>query len=74
MQLDYTANMNADVNNAIADSVRQNRVVTVECATPELRDFVKSLSVDSVFLDDSSLDVWGIDDDGGEWRLRVTVL
>jgi len=72
--LDYTANMNADVNNAIADSVRQNRIVTVECATLELRDFVKSLSVDSVFLDDSSLDVWGIDDDGGEWRLRVTVL
>jgi hypothetical protein len=72
--LDYTANMNADINNAIADSVRQNRIVTVECATPELRDFVKLLSVDSVFLDDSSLDVWGIDDDGGEWRLRVTVL
>ena len=74
MQLDYTANTTGCVENAIIDSVRQNRVVTVECATPELYDFVKSLSVDGVILDDSSLDVWGIDDDGEEWRLRVTVL
>jgi len=74
MQLDYTANFTGCIENAIMDSVRQNRIVTVECATPELRDFVKSLSVDSVILDDSSLDVWGVDDDGGEWRLRVTLM
>lgn len=73
MQIDYSANMTGDIHNAITDSVSQNRVVTVECATLELFDFIRSLTIDSARLEDGSLDAWGVTDDGDEWRMRITV-
>ena len=73
MQIDYSANMTGDIHNAITDSVLRDRIITVECATQELFDFVRSLTVDSVRLEDGSLGAWGVTDDGNEWRMRITV-
>ena len=69
--LDYGAAMTGDIQNAITDSVRMNRALTVE-ASPEMLDYAIGLG-DGNACDHGSVDVWGLTRTGGQWRLRITV-
>lgn len=68
--LDYSATMEGDIYNAIKDSVRLRRTITVEPVT-ELIDYAVGLGDGSATENDGSTDVWGTDDNGNEWRLLI---
>jgi hypothetical protein len=56
------------VHHAISSSIHFNRAERVTLTTDE-RDYLRTLEDDH---DDDGL-VWGIDDAGNEWQLKVTI-
>lgn len=69
--LDYSAAMEGDIYNAIKDSVRLRRTISVEPVTSDLIDYAVGLGDGSATENDGSTDVWGTDDNGNEWRLLI---
>lgn len=69
--LDYSATTEGDIYNAIKDSVRLRRTISVEPVTSDLIDYAVGLGDGSATENDGSTDVWGTDDNGNEWRLSI---
>lgn len=69
--LDYSASTTNCIDNAINDSVRLNRTITIEPLTADLVDYAIGLGDGDATENDGSTDVWGVRDDGSEWRLSI---
>lgn len=69
--LDYSASTPNCIDNAVIDSVRLHRTITIEPLTADLVDYAIGLGEDSATENDGSTDVWGVRDDGSEWRLSI---
>lgn len=70
---------NHRIQTAIEDSIRENRIVTLEATvdTQEWVDLVSDLSVECEDWTENKADgalireYWGTDEDGDEWRIHV---
>jgi len=58
--------------NAIRESIQTNSRVSLTLTEADFDDLLCEAD-DSARENDGSTDVWGTDDNGNEWRLRVTV-
>lgn len=70
MTTDFTTTLSA----AIRESVQTNRTVDIAVHNDAELDAVICEAQDSIDLwDDGTLDTWGTDDDGNQWRLCVKI-
>lgn len=63
--------LTAQLTAAIRESIDTNSRVDLVVYTDEQLDAVICEGDDYATENDGTIDVWGTDDDGSEWRLRV---